>query len=298
MQKQKYSLATPQELFGVAVPQATSSYVPVSNDLALTSIRKGAANMGLNILGEELKLSTTGQIATGRIFLGSPDSGLQRCMGFINSYDKSKKFGLASGANVMICSNGMFTSEIVHMRKHTGNILEDMQELIQRSFEYLEVSFRNALDISKYFQNVKLEQSAINEIIGQLVLEEQLLKNEQLSIVKHGLKFDEKFNMRKEPTMWNLYNIVTEALKDTHPADYMSSHVKLNRMFEAKVKEWDLPGVPSKWMLDKDGNLIRSESKPVLVPEQMSEEAVEALDMQEELVDMDDPYQDELADVF
>lgn len=214
--------------------------------------------MGIQIVDQEYKLSATGQIATWRLFLGDMESGLQRCVGGINSYDKTKKFGVAAGANVYVCSNGMFTSEIVHMRKHTGNILDDMQEMIRRALSYVEVSFKNALETYEFYKDFKLEKSAVNEIIGQLVLEEQLIKNEQLSIIKYGINSDPNFSLKTDPSLWNLYNVVTEALKRTHPADFIQDHVALHQMFDKKVRDWGHN--PRKWSLTKDGVMVADAS--------------------------------------
>ena len=250
MAKRAYKYADESALLQVDIPEDTRTYKAVSNEVALRAIRNGLSQIGMTPRDQEFKLSNNGQIATGRIFLGDPEEGIQRCLGWINSYDKSKPFGIACGANVFICSNGMFTSEIVTLRKHTKNVMDDLNSMIQKALRYLESSFKDAITLKKYFERVKLERNAINEIIGQLYLEEEIITNYQLSIIKDGLQNSDVFNLRAEPTMWNLYNVITESFKRSHASSFLEDHVDLNNYMMRKAHEWELPNIPTLYSLD------------------------------------------------
>jgi hypothetical protein len=266
MQPRTYKFVGEDALLNVPVPQSTDTYIAVSNELALTSVRAGIQNLGLTIKGEEYKLGKTGNVATGRIFIGDPESGLQRCMGWINSYDRSKRFGLACGGNVTICTNGMFTSDLVMLRKHTGSIKEELNAMISKALRYLEISFQNAVDAKTYFEHVNLTSSAVNEIIGQLYLENELIKNYQLSIIKDGLEKDTKFNMRDTPSMWNLYNIITESFKRSHVSTFVTDHIDLHKYMMGKVKEWELTGMPIPRSLIEDAIIVPAAALPIAAP--------------------------------
>jgi hypothetical protein len=224
--------------------------------MAIEAIRRGINATGMQITGEEFKMSATGQIATGRFFIGNLENDLQRCLGYINSYNKTKAVGLAAGANVFICANGMFTSELVTLRKHTPNVLRDLEGMISKVLGFLEESFVHALESKKYFQLVNLNRSAINEIIGQLYLEEELIKDRQISIIKDGMFNDINFNMQKEPTMWNLYNLITESFKKSHSGTYIKDHVDLHNYFYDKIDEWGLGGAPKRVSIVKQAPII------------------------------------------
>jgi len=280
--KRQYKFAEEADLIDVAVPANTDTYIAVSNEVALVGIRSGLTSMGLKVQQEEYKLSNNKQIATGRLYVGDLENGLQRCIGWINSYDKSKALGIACGANVFICANGMFTSEIVTLRKHTKNVLDDMNGMIAKALRYLEVSFNNAKQSKTYFEKVILDKSAVNEIIGQLYLEEELIKNYQLSIIKDGLEKDTKFDMRAHPTMWNLYNLLTETFKRSHPSTYLEDHVNLHKYMMGKVKEWNLLGIPTPYTLVEDvpaPKLILPIEASIVVPEIIVPEPVLAEDL-------------------
>ena len=285
MAKQRsYKFVQDVDLFDVDVPDNTKTYAAVPNEMAIAAIRKGINATGMQITGEEFKMSETGQIATGRFFIGNLENDLQRCLGYINSYNKTKAVGLAAGANVFICSNGMFTSELVTLRKHTPNVLRDLEGMISRVLGYLEESFINAVESKKYFQAVRLNRSAINEIIGQLYLEEDLIRERQISIVKDGMYKDPNFNMNTDPTMWNLYNLITESFKKSHSGTYIKDHVDLHNYFYDKIDEWGLGGAPKRVSLVKQAPIIHDinpviedilEVKMLEVPELASFEAAD-----------------------
>ncbi len=246
MSRKPYKFCDAVDLYEVPVPENTNSYKAVSNATLITALKAGINSLGMNITGEEYKMSGNGQIITGRIFLGNVEDGLQRCIGTINSYNKTKAVGIACGANVFICANGMFTSELVTLRKHTPNVLNDLQDMISRGLNYLENSFTNAKETKNYFQLVKLNKMAINEIIGQLYIEAELIKDRQLSIIKDGMKNDKNFNMKADPTLWNMYNLITESFKKSNSTTYVKDHITLHKYMYDKCEEWELGGIPQR----------------------------------------------------
>ena len=57
-------------------------------------------------------------------------------IGFRNSYNKSISAGFCAGSRVIVCSNLMFTGDIVRIRRHTRNILTDIDVIIKEIISY------------------------------------------------------------------------------------------------------------------------------------------------------------------
>lgn len=255
-----YKFTDEQRIINYAVPPTTDSYVAIPNKLLLDSVYQKIAQAGLGIRGKEFKSNATGQVSTGRIFLDYGDSEMGMTLGFINSYDKSKRLGVAGGGNVWVCSNGMFVGDVVALRKHTGVILEDLDHMLTRVMGHIECEFKNAVSYRETFKRIELPKSAINEIIGELYLEEELIKSDQLSIIKTGLISDPNFRMTERRNMWRLYNLVTEALKAAPAGSYLENHIKFNRFMLDRVQL--LGGtVPPKFILHPEtGQVIQADN--------------------------------------
>ena len=80
-----------------------------------------------------------------------------------------------------------------------------------------------------------LSDNATHEIIGQLFFKEEVLNTMQLNIIKNEIKkpsFDYKVD---NDSAWALYNHITLALKETHPAEWMESQGIVHRVFDNEL---------------------------------------------------------------
>ena len=124
------------DVCNVSIPKSTETYTPVPNGdlvrMVFGSI-KGFYDLSDGDLKLSLALSSKDQQMFGAVTINPISSeafksALTVC--FRNSYNKSLSVALAAGANSWICSNLQISGDIIELRKHTSNILNDIEGLI------------------------------------------------------------------------------------------------------------------------------------------------------------------------
>lgn len=153
-----------------------------------------------------------------------PEMDMQ--VGIVNSYDKSKTAMIGIGSQVFICQNGMISAEFIMRRKHMGSVVEDLNLMIESSFESLHDEYLRNIDIRNRFKELEISKKFYAELIGRMYLEENIFTATQLGIVKKEFESSELF---PEPTVWSIYNHANHALKSGHPADYIDQHINLHK---------------------------------------------------------------------
>jgi hypothetical protein len=116
------------EVFDVTMPQRTETYVPVSHKLVIDEVRNHLEENNFQIVDENHHLHRFGQRYFGlmqvqdKLAPENPDRAT--IVGMRNSYDKSFPAGLMAGDAPFVCSNLIFSNEIVLSRRHTNRILD------------------------------------------------------------------------------------------------------------------------------------------------------------------------------
>jgi hypothetical protein len=224
----------PLEALQVAVPQKTVSYSPVGNRDLLAVMQQQIEGYGLNIVGADMRVAANGQQFMGTIQFGSEDTHIQQQMGFRNSYNKSFAVGFGAGANVLVCSNGMFLADVKSVRKHTSKVWYDIEHVMQDQLMYMDDTFQRISNDAQDMQNTMLSSSDIRDVIGKLWIDQEVLTAQQMNIMRGEMFYSDNFKMFDkgapigEGTAWNMYNNITEALKVSHPSKYFKNHEKVH----------------------------------------------------------------------
>jgi hypothetical protein len=149
-------------------------------------------------------------------------------LAFRNSYDKSMSVAFVAGASVWICSNGMISGEIQFMRKHTGSVIQELNERIVSAIDELEQHFDLMISHSERMKSIELKKREAAELVGRMYIEEDLILPTQLSVVKKEIERPTYQDFRDD-TLWSLYNHVTYSLKESHPITYIQQHKNLHQ---------------------------------------------------------------------
>ena len=155
------------------------------------------------------------------------DIGLS--IGIRNSYDKSMSLGLCSGASVFVCENLMMTGEVVVMRMHKGNIIDELKGLIFNALLKAEDKFSTIHADSQQLKKHVLEDNTIAYNLMGRLYGYGVVTERQLPVMKREWQ-NPTHDAFKERTAWSLYNAGTEALKTTPPMHKMKRHLKMHRM--------------------------------------------------------------------
>ena len=226
---------TMDTLSDIKIPDKTHSYIPVSH-VDFINNTKDIANRILDkhqLHKEQYGVARDGKQMFGTLtykesFHDDPQHiGLS--IGIRNSYDKSMSLGLCSGASVFVCENLMMTGEVVVMRMHKGNIIDELKGLIFNALLKAEDKFSTIHADSQQLKQHTIDNKLAYELMGR-AYGYGVVTERQLPVMKREWQTP-KHDVFKDRTAWSLYNAGTEALKTTHPMHKMKRHIQMHRMF-------------------------------------------------------------------
>lgn len=204
------------EVFAVPVPQATSSYVPLSYESLVTRIEKQLAVEGITIRDEKLALAKEGQRLFGLLSLAMPgptpeDYGC--VLGLRNSYDKSMSSGICIGASVFVCDNLSFQGEVTFARKHTANLLRDLSWLITETIAQLPVRFAAQSTAFECYKRREFSDGQVHDLVIRLYDAGALNITDVPALLREWREPRHPQFIRSGKTAWRLFNAATEVMK-------------------------------------------------------------------------------------
>lgn len=234
---------TKQWLGSIPLPEKTDSYSPISHVGLLDFVEKEINNASLNIKGSSINSTNDGNkiIARWDIDGGNPDIGNRIYVR--NSYDKSASVALVAGNLAWICSNGMVVGDIVYTRKHTGTVWLELIKEFEKVLEYLDINLRKSIQAKQELEQAPLINpiDQASHMLGHLFYKEEIITSVQLNEMKRELsKSSYGFKPINSPefTLWDFYNAGTQALKRTHPSDYLEAHSDFHKyMMDYAIQE-------------------------------------------------------------
>jgi len=225
-----------ETLLQIKIPKKTTTYTPIPYKLIIDSIKEELAWRKFELIETDYRTSNNGNRVVGlykflpeaELILREKDR-LIRTIAFRSSHDKTMSFGIFSGANVFVCANGVYSSEVSYTKRHMSNVDEMVKEKIHEQLNLMEIFFLELQTFRSSLKEVILSKKASSQILGLLIFEEEILTSTQINIIKDHRRFSEYFS---DNSAWSLYNNVTEALKRTNPILYHQHHMKLHKVFQ------------------------------------------------------------------
>lgn len=229
----KTTYMTEDSLRAIPLPNHGGKYAVVPHGTIIDQTRKQLDAAGFEIERELYKTSMDGQIAQGVYHLkygNDKDMGLM--FAWSNSYNKMMKFKCAVGAQVFICMNGVVSGDLSnYARKHTGNALQEATDTIRHQIANARTFYDQLVKDKELLKDITLTRSEQAAIVGQLLIEQDILTLSQVGIVKREIETPTHTYNATADSAWTLYNHVTLALKDSHPMSYLKDHQKLHSFF-------------------------------------------------------------------
>lgn len=153
----------------VSTPEPSERWHPVAHDALVEQFRSSIDNTELEIVNEHHSLHRFGQRYFGLFQVKGlnrkhgDDVGTVMCLR--NSHDKAFRAGIAAGDAPFVCSNLIFSNEIVLGRRHTTNIMRDLPAIIARAIGQLTDSWiTNDARIDNY-QSVGIDDRIAHDLI-------------------------------------------------------------------------------------------------------------------------------------
>lgn len=227
---------TRQELIAVPLPSKSKRYTPLPNKKVLEMIDAQARAYDLKLKHETFRAAERGNIVTGKLGFELPDeNGLYFEVAFINSYNRKRSFGIATGAMVSVCTNSMLRGSIKHKRIHTGeHMWDDVETLIHSSIDKHLVTMRHADVFRRVAMSKTVDNDMISYAIGKLYYEDRTLSSRHLNRLVEEMKNSEHFAMNtpEDMTAWNFYNNITETMKKITPRHELKKLLRVTDFFE------------------------------------------------------------------
>lgn len=223
---------TKELILAAEIPAQTRTYKPVSHGQLVDLTMEGIQKAGFVLDRETYSSAQQGQIANGRFTIKNViDSEMQLEIGWQNSYNKQLTLKFALGTRIMICQNGCVSGDYgAFKKKHVGEIQSFTPNAISEYIKAAGESFRTIQFQRDQMKQVEVTKRVKAELIGRMMIEEQFITSTQLNIITRELA-SPTHDYGAPDSLWELYNYTTFAMKETHPANWMSSHIKAHSFF-------------------------------------------------------------------
>lgn len=221
-------------LFNIALPEKTESYSPVSHKNILDATYEQLDRHDLRVISEGFNSNRAGTEVIGYLDINHPAlETLGMRLAFRNSYDKSMSVAFAAGSVVWICGNGMVSGEIQYIRKHTGGVVQELNEKIVTTINQLGEHFDRMIRHSEQLHNIEMSKRQYAELMGRLFIIDKLVNPTQMNIISREIDTP-SFESFQDMNAWSLYNHVTYSLKESHPTTYLQQHTEFHNFMQAE----------------------------------------------------------------
>lgn len=221
-----------KKLLEVVPPESTRTYKAISHGQLIDLTLEGIHSSGFQLGRQNYSMARKGNVANGHYTITDvADSEMQIQIGWQNSYDKSITLKWAMGVNIFICFNGCISGDIgAFKRKHQGSVQEFTPQAIA---EYIKTAAEVFVAMQKQRNQMKqleLTKRATAELLGRMVIDEEIITTTQLNIIKRELE-KPTYDYGAPNSMWEVYQFVTFSMKEIHPTLWMDNHIHAHDFF-------------------------------------------------------------------
>jgi len=212
-------------LYEIVTPPPTSSWKPIPHGVLVDALGNTLEARGLFVRREEYAIQRQGNVLFGVLDLAwGETTEFYAALGLRTSNDKSLALQLAIGMRVIVCDNMMFSGELIALRrKHTGN-LDVMAELAKGMERYM-------VGYQTFRQQAEILRSTV---IRPEDARQRIYRAFAARVVPVRLFHDVAvpyLNMIECPTLWDVLQSFTSAVKKLTPNMQFETFVRLGTFF-------------------------------------------------------------------
>jgi len=203
-----------EDVKNVKTPEATESWQPISHAFLVDRVQNQMQDNGWEIVDTYHSLHRYGQRYFGLFHVkntGVDNDERGTIVGLRNSHDKCFPAGLCMGNAPFVCSNLIFTNEVVLARRHTTHILRDLSQVIARTLGKMTETWASDEQRISAYKQYELNDSQANDLVIRAFRNGAIGKTKIADVVEQWHKPEhDDFSPR---TMHSLYNAFTHILK-------------------------------------------------------------------------------------
>ena len=228
------NLVSREELANVRTPEGTDSFTPISHSFLVEETLSALDRAGYSVTEEKHALGRFGQRYFGGFQITGPDinsDSRKLVLGLRNAHDKSFAASMCIGNRMIVCENLCFSSDVKLARRHTVNIIRDIPRVLSEGIGRLLSHWTDMETRIERYQNTEIGFDRACELSVQLA-EAKALPARDVFAVTQEFKAPRhpEFNT---PTLWNLYNSVTENLKGSDLTKLPVRTMVMQSMFDS-----------------------------------------------------------------
>ena len=190
------------------------SHQPISHRAVIRKTRNALVDSGFSIVDECHNLARNGQRYFGLFQVDhqsreNADRGT--IIGLRNAHDKSFPAGICAGDAPFVCDNLIFTNTVKLARRHTLNILNDLNFTINRAIGQLFNFWHGQDERINAYKNREIKNAEVNDIVINACKAGALPRSKVMDVVDQWESSDHpEFHDRN---VNSLYNAFTETYK-------------------------------------------------------------------------------------
>lgn len=236
-----------QELQQLQYPEDTETYRVVRYDYMVNTVSRICSKYLGEVVDEQFAITKNGARFFGTTTFSKPNSSIQPIIGYANSIDQSLSTKLAGGGGVVVCDNMLFTGDEIRLRRHTKNVIRDLEHALHDICTILTDpkggpgSFIEVLELKDALQSRELTDSEAGAFLGQCFMSE-FLRPRQLSKARTEWRTPKHADFLPR-NAWSVVNACTEALKGSPPHLVAQSHLGITRLAQDNLltkKQWSM----------------------------------------------------------
>ena len=227
------TLSVEDQLKAVKTPVKTASHLPIPHSLLVSKARTALDKAGFSITEEEHALARGGQRYFGGFALAGEDiTGDDRRLvfGLRNSSDKSTAASACMGNSMLVCDNMCFSSDVKLARRHTVNILRDLDGMLAKAISRIRSSWADMGQRIEAYKEAEISPEVASNLAVDLAECKALPERDVYKTVKEFR--DPRHPEFRGNALWNLYNAVTENLKGGDLSKLPERTMKMQSIFD------------------------------------------------------------------
>ena len=228
------TLTVEDQLKAVKTPEKTATHTPIPHSLLVSKTRTALDRAGFSITEEEHALARGGQRYFGGFALTGDDiKGEDRRLvfGLRNSSDKSTAASACMGNSMMVCDNMCFSSDVKLARRHTVNILRDLDGMLAKAISRIVTSWHDMGQRIEAYKVAEISHDRASNLVVDLAEVKALPERD---VYKTAKEFRNPRHLEfRGNTLWNLYNSVTENLKGGDLSKLPERTMKVQSLFDS-----------------------------------------------------------------
>lgn len=190
------------------------SYQPIGHNLLIEKTKKHLGDNGFTVQGESHNLARDGKRYFGLFEVTHPkreggDRGT--VIGLRNAHDKCFPAGLCAGDAPFVCDNLIFTNTVKLARRHTKNILAELDHVIARTLGQLFNFWTGQDQRIESYKGHDLTNAQVHDLVIRAYKAKAIPKTKVTDVVDQWEKSDHTEFWDRN--MNSLYNAFTEVYK-------------------------------------------------------------------------------------